>query len=564
MDGPPSAKLMRLSMACNECRRRKVKCDADNPRCRHCRLRNNICFTTDPKRGGIPVTREWVEKLEQPQATSGVTLNQRHENGLRFPSGPKTTKASTPSATGVAAVAGVTSETTGISPLQQPYDMSFNTDYGTNRIKMMGGSSSQCLAKSLDVYLKSAHVQPLSNDFRHGMRHSEEMTIPLTISLPAIPNRQSCDFYLASFFDKIHPLYPVFNIDEFKNNVRQLASVSDLRSLPHEQIPILASTYLVLSLGVDEESQQLTEDGLKYLHAAAILLGQVILIPYLPAVQTLLLFTLNYRGRNKDGVGWQTLGMAIRIALTLGLHRHSAIRPSDQHGVQRRGEQLFHARIWAICCCLEKIMQLESGRPSMIETVDCDQMMGRDQHPPGHGHDFLQWHMGLAQFQNHISQHIYGHRIGDRTSRQILSDTGRLDRSLLSWASQIPPEFRPGNDLFCPNHEFHIAAFLSIQYYQTMIALHRAALISPAANFELEVTNNCSDDPSQFRLRGGEAICVNSARSIAKLTIEISDRNVESRILTATPSLLACIVLAISLMKNPGSRMQSTDLQASH
>src|SRR3954469_19201318 len=167
----------------------------------------------------------------------------------------------------------------------------------------------------------------------------------------------------------------------------------------------------------------------------------------------------------------------------------------------------------------------------MIQEVDRDNMMGSEQHPPG-GHDFLQWHMGLAQHQGLISHHIYGHKAGVRMAKEILSDTARLDRSLLSWAREIPEEFRPGNDLFCSSDRFHIAALLSIQYYQTVIALHRAALISPAATFLAEVAKHCLEDSTRLRLQAGEAICVSSARSIARLGIELLDRNIQSRILT--------------------------------
>jgi hypothetical protein len=276
-------------------------------------------------------------------------------------------------------------------------------------------------------------------------------------------------------------------------------------------------------------------------------------------VQCLLLFTLVCRGRNQDGVGWQTLGMAVRIAQTLGLHRHSAVQPSTQHGVQRKTEQLFHARIWAICCCLEKTMQLESGRPSMIAAVDRDQMMGPDQRPPGP--DFLQWLMGLAQYQERIIKHIYGHKPGERTARTVLLDTAELDSLLLAWANEVPAQYRPGAHLFCSIDEFHFAAYMSIQYHQAMIALHRAGLIAPTAIYEAEIAAHCAGDPSEFRLRKGEYICIHSARAIATLTLELADRKIDSRILNAGPPLLACIVIAIYLMKNPTNRLRAADLE---
>jgi len=397
MDGDnPPAKRPRLSMACNACRRRKVKCDTDYPKCRNCRLRDDVCTTTDPKMPELTVIREWIIQSESVQANP--SLGQTND-------GRSLVHASTHSPGSLSTIARPDvsqpfqhspsasiprSHDIGISPAQQPYEMTFNTDVQTDRVKMMGGSSSQCLVKSLDVYLETAQIQPLSHNFRHGMRHAEELSISLGASLPDLPEAVLRDRYVSVFFEKIHPIYPLFDIDKMKSTIEHFASLPSLKSLSHEQGPLLVSAYLILSLGADERSPRITADGTKYLEAAAGLLGHVVVMPYLHAVQALLLFTIAYRGRNRDGLGWQTAGMAIRIAFTLGLHRHSHRSPSNQHAVQNKTDRLFHARIWAICCCLEKMMQLESGRPATILNVDRDHMIGPDQRPPGH--DFLQWH----------------------------------------------------------------------------------------------------------------------------------------------------------------------------
>ena len=129
----------------------------------------------------------------------------------------------------------------GISPAQQPYEMTFNTDVQTDRVKMMGGSSSQCLVKSLDVYLETAQIQPLSHNFRHGMRHAEELSISLGASLPDLPEAVLRDRYVSVFFEKIHPIYPLFDIDKMKSTIEHFASLPSLKSLSHEQGPLLVS-----------------------------------------------------------------------------------------------------------------------------------------------------------------------------------------------------------------------------------------------------------------------------------------------------------------------------------
>ncbi|KEF52431.1 uncharacterized protein A1O9_11672 [Exophiala aquamarina CBS 119918] len=181
--------------------------------------------------------------------------------------------------------------------------MSFNIDSATNRIKMLGASSSQCLSKSLDVYFKSANSKPLSNIFRHGMRHVEELNLAPVLSWPPLPDAATCSARLEVFFTRIHVIYPVFDIDFFKATVIKLASVSNLMALPQEQIPLLVSAYLVMSLGADEVAHKLTPDGGKFMEAAAGLVGHVVFMPYLASVQCLLLFTIVCRGQNQDGVG---------------------------------------------------------------------------------------------------------------------------------------------------------------------------------------------------------------------------------------------------------------------
>ena len=375
----------------------------------------------------------------------------------------------------------------------------------------------------------------------------------------------------------------MLDIDATKHAIHSLAGIADLRSLPREQIPLLATAYLIMSLGADESAQRVSPDGTEYLNAASSLLAHVLQSPYLPAVQTFLLFALAYRGRNKDGVAWQMVGLAVRTGHTLGLHKHSAERPSSDHGVTQVRDQLFHARIWAVCCCLEKMLQLELGRPSSVATVDVDQMMAKLQRAPGH--DFLLWNMRLAEYQGDISQHIYNKYAAplasastgnanatatstststgnagtssattavSRTAQSILLDTVRLDRLLQAWSESLPSEFKPGNELYCSTPYLHIATHLSTQWHGSMIALHRAALIAPSGFFDAEVDRYCADEtPGKFRLKRGEQICVSSARSIIRLSLDVVEQGCESRLLTAGPALLACVAIAISLMKRP-------------
>ncbi|KAL2867670.1 uncharacterized protein BJX67DRAFT_387602 [Aspergillus lucknowensis] len=550
------AKRPRLSMACNICRQRKVKCDAEYPKCRNCRVRNQTCVTTDPQRPGCPGVREWLEIPDkQSQCTLGAGQNGDHLPGQRTPTPRIAIEPTMPEET--AAEASPDNEE---SPVRQPFDTSVNTELGTKRTKILGGSSSQCLAKSLDVYFQAARMQPVSGFFRHGMRHAEELDLALALMLPELPDADKRARYLSVYRSRIHPLYPIYDLNRMEAGIAQLATISSFKSLPRDDIPLLVGAYLVLSIGADEFAQCPTEEGECYLHAAASLLAHIIVVPYQHTVQALLHFTIAYRGHNQEGLAWQTLGMAIRIAYTLGLHRP----PPSKAVPDAPGKHDFHTQVWATCCSLEKVMHLASGWPTLIP----DDLMARPDSLNGTQHRFLQWHLGLAEFQGNISHHLYSYRpscsgkkTNPRSVRQILLDTARLDRALLSWANEIPAELRPGNDIICANDDFHIVTFLSLEYHAAMIALHRAALIAPRSKIEEEVMKYCPDDPSRFRLANGESVCVNSARAIAKLSIDLQDRRLDSCLIPSGTAMLACIALAVYLMKHPRSRLQAMDMQ---
>lgn len=51
-------KPIRLALACNQCRKRKVRCDAQHPKCRNCSVRGDACETSDPRKpGNFPAVR---------------------------------------------------------------------------------------------------------------------------------------------------------------------------------------------------------------------------------------------------------------------------------------------------------------------------------------------------------------------------------------------------------------------------------------------------------------------------------------------------------------------------
>lgn len=497
--------------------------------------------------------------------------------------------------------------------------MALNTDESPHRLKFMGGSSVQSLTMFADLFFRKRGLRTLSPYFRFGMHHVEEFQVPLTLQLPSLPPLSALDAYLDVYMKRIFPLFPVFDEPTFRSDMGQLVSLQDAdpsggiqNAIDLSQVPTLVCIYSIICISADEETGTVTEIGTHFLNAAYSLLAHVISTPYLASVQALVLLTLALRGRSKEGQGWQTLGQAIRIAHSIGLHRHASTRhmksppPATANSAPSPGYQgcrKLHSQLWWTCYTLEKLMQLETGRPSAIHDSDCDQTLPEPVPVPAAGItvsigsspegqadrqviDYFQPWASLTRIISSISGHIYRRSGQAQTPRVLLGDTVRLDSALTEWAQSLPPEIRPpgpnsGNVILCETGHKHLAIFLAIHYHHA--PLHRAALVFPEAMYRTHI-NSQADSTSisaveLSRLRRGAEICIGSARAIVRLVGEIADDSTptprtrggmlgephinrsESVIFTITQPLISAVALALHILKQPGSRLARSDLE---
>lgn len=350
-------------------------------------------------------------------------------------------------------------------------------------------------------------------------------------------------------------------------------------------MPSIVSIFSILAIGADETAGFATDFGNSYIEAAYSLYGHLIANPYLSSVQSLILLGFSLRGKSKDGQCWQLTGQAIRIAHSIGLHRHISSRsrqanrgfPETSASDHSSTETLsLEARVWWSCYAIERLMELETGRPSALTEQEIDQInFSQPQNlgdtVTGPLHLFVLW-VSLARIMGQISEHLYHRRISD--SWQLLYETGRLDQLLLEWVKTVPEGIKPGHELvhLGPDTEDtesghqhqHIAAFLSLQYYQAQITLFRASLAFPTQKYleEIRTRNATRRLPSYLRLLQSQNLSIAAARSMARQVLDIADHVVSSKHLFApTQPFLAAVVLGLNILKNPGKRMIRSDVE---
>lgn len=244
------AKRQRLSLACNECRKRKVKCDSEMPKCRNCRVRGNICETTDPKHPELVVIRKYgaVESDFQESDhdlpsnfTPASVVHQEPNTPISMPREQSSswvarsyeahrTLSSVSSSRPDEMPASHGDETSALISRHESHDspeIAINIDSDTNRQKVMGGSSLQSLSMFLDLYLRRSRLPGISVCFRHGMGFAEEFILPLSLSLPDLPPHSLMERYVDVYTRNIHPLYPVLDISQLHAEIRRIRSYQD-------------------------------------------------------------------------------------------------------------------------------------------------------------------------------------------------------------------------------------------------------------------------------------------------------------------------------------------------
>lgn len=570
------------------------------PKCRNCRIRGHVCETTDPKNPELVVYRkqsgrdEGNEPHHTPSQSAGspmsalpttfdISSSRKEERSRSTPWIERSYSATRdPKANGIPSLSPIDrprqqthSNAPGQQQSHQSPDVAFNTDGSKHRRKLMGGSSLQSLTMFLDLYLDQAGLPHVAPSFRHGMKHVEEFLVPWRMDLPSLPPSSVTETYIAAFRGKIHPIFPVVSLSSIEAEIQTLRSFQDqswspaegygrlYESLEASDIPNLACVFAVISLGADEAAGATTEIGTTFLKAAYSLYPHLVGVPYVASVQALALITIALRGRNKEGQAFQVMGQALRIAHSIGLHRNISrygIRDCSHADQSRTDEQALHARIWWVCFSLEKIFELETARPSCARRSDSDQTL-----PATIETDlpFFAHFVNLAVIQGQISNLLYRTKRGSETASHLLRSTALLDEDLSQWRSSVPEHIRPGEDLFCDEPDLRLAAFLSLQYHQAMITLHRAALVIPTQQYanEIEKIQPAIGMSARHRLRRGADLCVASARAIVKVDAELADSHVASKLFTITQSVLASVVLALNIVRNTKPRMIRSDLE---
>lgn len=178
-------------------------------------------------------------------------------------------------------------------------------------------------------------------------------------SAPLLPRRSLADDFVFCFFEYYHPVFPVLNRHEFQRQYDQLWSPSgqsEDQTAISEQDEAAFAAIVNLVFGIGSRISQAIEPEEKrsvpetFYHKARELYPYDILASgSFPALQMLLLLGLYLQATQRSAECWNSIGLAVRVAQSLGLHddrsKHIDTIPSDVD---------LRRQVWHLCIQMDR------------------------------------------------------------------------------------------------------------------------------------------------------------------------------------------------------------------
>ncbi|CAO3625769.1 unnamed protein product [Mucor hiemalis] len=502
-------KRQRVSKACEQCRRKKVKCDGSSPFCNNCSSLGLPCHYKEstkkrgPPKGYIEAIEGRLHRLEallgsivqedDPRSQAIISeLNAPLETAYGELVRPRPMRRET--ASGYEAECGPLTTT-------EPMVAKENSRSGEKNIHTQDrlndhdepnnmGNLSIDESGQLRYYGKSSGFYMLRNSknfqnklFQFNTKGPNDAitgspSIPFAVDPFDMPPKDLSDHLLELYFRYFYPLLPIVHKKSFMEAVNN----DDVSSPP----PILLNAIYAVASRVSPDIRvrsipsKAETAGDVFFERARMLLDLEWDSFRVYTVQSLLLMSSHQNGALKTTRGWLYSGLAIRMSQNLGLHRNCDswdLTPTEKEERKR-----------AFYCCfvLDRFACAMHGRSPMIDERDYDTPYPseNDDDAPRIIENF-HYLIKICEILGEVIRDLYMVKGRKQLSMMATPDSvvSALDKKLNKWMSKLPPslQYRPPNTRLnerAPAPALEICQ-LHMLFYTTLILTHRPFIPGP-------------------------------------------------------------------------------------
>ncbi|GAN00650.1 conserved hypothetical protein [Mucor ambiguus] len=376
-------KRKRLTQACELCRRKKIKCDGGKPTCGNCTRLNSACTYSSsnkkrgPRQGYIEMLEQRLAKMEQillsdsaanatPQEAESSKQEEDqdsvdHDTDTRHDDEPHASRA---------ASAAATSTTVESIP---------TTTHSSIRAKSTASKRSS--EDTLHDAASPASFSSLSSNFpsppammnHHNHHHQQQQHPHRHNAAPQdssngylLPPMNVIEHMVDLYFKYLFSGTPIFDEATLRNDIRERR----------------CSDFLLLSLFAacarfsdrpDIREIPAWHAGEKYAEKARAMILRAVDEPTISNLQGLTLLCLHEYGCGRGPRSWMYGGMAIRMAMELGLHEdlEEDENGNDNHTLEKLMQQETRRRLFWTIYSIDKFSSAATGRPSSLQDAFC-------------------------------------------------------------------------------------------------------------------------------------------------------------------------------------------------
>lgn len=462
----------KVSVACLPCRSKKVKCDGRPPTCSRCA---QLCLsgwsgscswaTYDGRRTSeLPIPTE--KRLKRSQYGSDLSRQYQGHSSETSPSSlfseEQRTSVNLTTAEGSRALPPPAPPPQGPAPCTtSPFwygDLGYSIDQGLSRRGRrfpLGLASVGPLITSIAKSTASPEERrsgdpfPTNGLFHHEKRSPSQISDDLGEASYELPRRAKFEASLAAYWDRVHPVFPVLDMEETKQASLGLWS-EESSHIPNRPFLCIINIILARISRLDTTIQPSARDesSSRYYGRALDLFNHR--RPYhvsFPSLQAALLIAEYLHSLDPEQC-WMFTGIAIRMAQSLGIDR-----PHVTSSIQNAQAVTLCQRVWKLCITWDRITCMTYGHCLMISQRDASlalRAIGAQPHnassQPINGRDstislFLDKSLELYIVIGYALEDFSAWDLEQHNSVQCSNIDHVLahERSMTDWESSLPP-----------------------------------------------------------------------------------------------------------------------------
>ncbi|KAA8915122.1 hypothetical protein TRICI_002731 [Trichomonascus ciferrii] len=529
----PFEKRKRASASCDQCRTKRIKCHRVTPEapCSNCVHQNQECVTLIPRKKRV------YSSVEESRYRAIDTLLEKLFPG-RSTETTEDINSLINEVNGSVVVGEDVVANNNNAILEQRQQVHRQAEHQSVVYNLQGRS--RYIGPSGTLFFLSQLKRLLSEtESRSDQRETIQQAYALDkqndlIPVPELPSPEFINRMLSIYFDSIHPDMLIFNQDEFTQEVNRLDSA--LEAPAATVCSAFALFVAVLDCQRGDNNYDHVRHRQEFWSVVQNNLGVVVNGSGLKQIQCLLLVAQIFHNNNERNTTWNLVGVAIRIAYSMGLHREGALTTRD--GLE--GSEVKR-RVWWTLYAYERFLAVSLGRPTAIDDSWINIDYPSEKYPFPTGYSSAQ--CKVFQFVGDLCQWLY------HPEKPVLAASTAKERltGFEKWFSELPIEVT--NFAIYTGQTLRPIVMLNIYYHWAVTLLTRPYLIGTEPNGATSVPSPHDGTSAEYLSNKCEESALKSIKLLCRDLWQTSNFNCRSW-LDVFFVYSSTSILAVSLLRD--------------